>query len=137
MPLRHYAPDVPSTWPCLQNASAGRESSQLILGTALHIDRGLFRNSLQPNRAPPRINASWAEHSAIAVARLAPYPLQNDCWGFHCRHLSRHFIYKLRHPGPDPINAATIRNQFSFEEHASILNSVERRQNLLVRFDSN
>src|SRR5258706_8019961 len=114
-----------------------RESFHLVFGTSLHINCGLLSNSLQPDFAPPGINTSWAEHSAIAVTRLAPYPLQNDGRGFHCRHFSRLLVYKVRHPGPDSINATTIRNQFSVEKHASILQSIDRLQNLLVRFDSN
>ena len=84
------------------------------------------------------MDTSWTKHSAMAVPRPTPHPLQNDGRGFHCRHFPCLFVYKMAHPCLNSIDATAIRGEFSVERHTAIVPiTIDCGKNVFVRFDPN
>ena len=93
-----------------------------------------FDYPFKPDFAPPGINAPRAEHSAIAVTRLAINLFQNDSRRFQCFHYSGLFIYKVMHPRLDAIIFTAIGYQLSVKAEPSMLTiGINSGKNFLER----
>src|SRR5262249_36747636 len=95
-------------------------------------------NPFQPDFAPPRINAAWAEHAVVAVPRPTEDIVQNYRRGFQGLHHSGLLVDEFFHAPTNTERATAIRHEFCVKHHAAVLVVVvNSRADFLIRLDAN
>src|SRR5262249_28773052 len=90
----------------------------------------------EPDLSPPRIDAARAEHTAVAIARLANDALENHRGRFHGAYLAGLLVNKFFYLVSYAVGAAAIGHELGLEPHAAVLVvPVQRFENFLERFD--
>src|SRR5262245_18716966 len=88
---------------------------------------------IQPFFAPPRVNASWAEHSVVAIAGSAPNVLEHDGRSLHQPHFSCLFVNEFADPRPDAVSPSTIGYELGIEKKTAMrVLGVQRGENFLI-----
>jgi hypothetical protein len=90
------------------------------LGSVYFFEWGIRRNSLEPDLPPIGVDASRAEHAAVAISGLTENRIKYEARGIELLHCPCFLINDSSNPLEYPIFSATVWNHLGVEEKAAI-----------------